>query len=156
MSNSLVGGIKNRGLGYLEQAAERYAKMTYEVLRRELAMGLKSITYSYKGNPNNRFVGTFTAEFVPWVQTHELRSGHRATKITFSVIAEPEQGWWALNRGHAEDIEDGSAYSIKFSEDGKRIALQIPQWNVIRFGNGTRSMYIKEDVWDKLWESVTF
>jgi hypothetical protein len=132
---NLVGNIKNRRVAQLEQACERYATMVYEVLRRELAFGFKSITYGYQGSETDRYAGTFTATFVPCHQTHKYRHGHRATHITFRVFAGEAEDNWCLSHGMVTDIESGAEMTIRFSDDGRRIAINIPDWDEIRYSS---------------------
>ena len=133
--NHLVGNIKNRRVALLEQACERYSIMAYEVLRRELAIGLKSITYGYEGSSDDLQAGTFTATFVPWEQTAKYRHGHRATLITFKVFADDEQDNWLLSDGKVFDIERCAEMTIRFSSDRRRIAINIPDWDEIRYAS---------------------
>lgn len=132
---NLVGNIKNRRVAYLEQACERYATMVYEVLRRELAMGFKSITYSYRGSDLDEHVGTFTATLIPWEQTDKYRHGHRSTEITFNVCADREESCWYLSQGKAVDVESGMEMTIRFSSDRRRVVINIPDWDEIRYAS---------------------
>ena len=133
----LVGNIKTRRLAYLEQACERYAIMAYEILRRELAMGFKSITYSYTGSEDNPNVGTFMAILIPWEETDEYRQGHRSTQISFAVSADLDEDAWALSQGTMKDIESGMVATVRFAyESFGRIAVSIPDWDEIRFASG--------------------
>lgn len=131
----LVGNIKNRRFGYLEQACERYATMVYEVLRRELAVGFQSVKTSYEGSEADEHIGTFTATMVPWEQTDKYRHGHRSTEISFSVCADSEEDFWYLSQGKAVDVETGMEMTIQFSSDGRRVAITIPDWDEIRFAS---------------------
>lgn len=131
----LVGNIKNRRFGYLEQACERYATMVYEVLRRELAVGFQSVKTSYDGNEHDEHVGTFTAVMIPWVQTTKFRHGHRSTQVSFTVCADREENWWYLSQGRVIDIETGMEMTIQFSSDGRKVAITIPDWDEIRFAS---------------------
>ncbi|MBI2030777.1 hypothetical protein HYT05_04085 [Candidatus Kaiserbacteria bacterium] len=157
----LVGNIKKHRLGYLEQACERYAIMAYEVLRRELAMGFKSITYSYEGDDGYKCAGNFVATFIPWEQTNDYRHGHRSTEIQFRVCADPEEDHWILSGGIVRDIESGMTATIRF-ERGTfgRIALTIPEWYEIRFASGAYHTQeavtpLNKEPWGNLHESVT-
>ena len=132
---NLIGNIKNRRLAYLEQACERYATMVYEVLRRELAMGFKSITYSYQGSGEDEHVGTFRATLVPWEQTDKYRHGHRSTRIIFNVCADQDLDCWHLSAGKATDIESGMEMSVRFDRSFGRVAIVIPEWDEIRFAS---------------------
>ena len=134
--HNLVGNIKNRSMGYLEQACQRYSTMAYEVLRRELAVGFKSITYSYYGDDADRFFGTFTATLIPFEQTDKYRHGHRATKIKFDIQADQEEDCWYLSNGQLVDLDGGMEASIHFTRDAfKRVAIIIPDWDEIRFAS---------------------
>lgn len=132
----LVGNIQKRSLGYLEQACERYALMAYEILRRELAIGFRSTTYSYRGHPEDQYVGTFTATLIPWEEADEYRHGHCWTRISFNVCAVPEESWWVLGDGKILNLDGDTIATIRFSEDGRRLALNIPEWDEIRFASG--------------------
>ncbi len=135
MMKHLVANIPNRSFGYIEQVCERYAVMAYEVLRRELAIGFRSVKISYTGSPNDSRVGTFKAVMVPWHQTNEYRHGHRSTQISFNVCADPEEDHWHLSQGKMVDIESGMQMTIQFSSDGRRLAVTIPDWDEIRFAS---------------------
>ena len=157
---NLVGNIKNRRLSYLEQGCERYATMVYEVLRRELAMGFKSITYSYEGNDTDEHVGTFTATLVPWEQTDKYRHGHRSTQIKFNVCADRDEDDWHLSGGTATDIESGMEMTIRFCHSFGRIAINIPAWDEIRFAsNAGHDQHavtpLNKHQWGNLYDSVT-
>jgi hypothetical protein len=158
---NLVGSIKNRRVALLEQACERYSIMAYEVLRRELAIGLKSITYGYEGSSDNLQAGTFTATFVPWEQTAKYRHGHRATHITFKVFADDEQDNWLLSDGKVFDIECCAEMTIRFSDDGRRIAIKIPDWDEIRYSShadqGQEAVTtLNKEPWGTLMDFVIF
>lgn len=130
---NLIGGIKNRKLAYLEQGCERYAIMAYEVLRRELAMGFKSVKYSYTGDEDGR-TGLFTATFIPWEQSMEDKHGHRSTEVTFHI--EATEGSWRLSHGAMKDLGTGMAATIRFTHGAfRRIVLNIPEWDEIRYAS---------------------
>ena len=134
--HNLVGNIKNRNMGYLEQVCERYAAMAYEVLRRELAMGFKSITYSYYGDENDRFFGTFTATLIPFEQTDKYRHGHRSTLIRFDIQADQEEDCWYLSNGRITDVQSSMEAKIAFTRGSiKRIAIYITDWDEVRFAS---------------------
>ncbi len=132
---NLVGSIKNRRVAYLEQVCERFAIMVYEVFCRELAIGFKSITYSYLGSPEDERVGTFLAHFVPWQQTDKYRHGHREIKVSFEVCALPKGQKWRLSSGLAIDVATNATMTIRFSHDRRRIAINIPNWDEIRYAS---------------------
>lgn len=58
--------IRNHRPATLEQACERYAIMAFELLNRRLAIGIRSIKYSYNTDKKNPAGGTFTGTFIPW------------------------------------------------------------------------------------------
>lgn len=132
---NLVGSIKNRRVAYLEQVCERYATMVYEVFCRELAIGFKSITYSYLGSPEDERVGTFLAHFVPWQQTDKYRHGHREIKVSFEVSADPMEDHWHLSSGLAIDVASNVTMTIRFSTNRRLVAINIPNWDEIRFAS---------------------
>ncbi len=153
---NLVGNIKNKRVALLEQACERYAIMAYEVLRRELAIGFKSIAYGYQGSEDDPHAGTFTATFVPWEQTDKYRHGHRETKIIFKVRADQEEDSWYLSDGKAFDVATGMEMSIRFSSDGHRIAINIPDWYEIRYAsNADHSQESVTPLGQEPWGNLT-
>lgn len=157
---NLIGNIRNRRVAYLEQACERYAIMVYEVLRRELAMGFKSITYSYRGSDQDAHVGTFTATLVPWEQTSKYRHGHRSTEITFCICADSTEDCWHLSGGKAIDIESGMEMTICFSSDGRRVVIYIPCWDEIRYAsNADHDQHavtpLDREPWGNLVDTIT-
>lgn len=135
---NLIGRKKNRDIGNVEQVCERYAAMAYELFRRELAMGFKSITYSYTGDDtggNN--VGHFSATFIPREETGYVphaRFGHRNTRVTFRVIAEAGTGAWVLTDGRVFELDGIARAFIRFSLDYGSLGLHIPSWDLIRVG----------------------
>ncbi len=156
----LIGNIKDRRLAYLEQACERYAIMAYEVLRRELAIGFKSVTYSYLGSTDDERVGTFVGTFVPWEQTDKYHHGHRATEIILKICADPDEDHWIFSGGIMRDIENGMIATIRFSSDARCIALNIPVWDEIRFASsadhGQEAVtQLHKEPWGNLFDRVT-
>ncbi len=134
--------------------------MVYEVLRRELAMNFKSITYSYKGDEDDGKAGTFTATFVPWEQTDKYRHGHRSTEIKFNICADREKGTWTLSNGTVKDIEGEWVATVRFTHDGHNIALNISEWYEIRLANGayhTREAVtpLNKEPWPNLYNHHT-
>jgi hypothetical protein len=159
----LVANLQNRRFGYIEQACERYATMVYEVLRRELAIGFRSVKTSYTGSPEDQHVGTFTATMIPWQQTDKYRHGDRSTKVSFTVCADSEEDFWYLSQGKVVDIESGMQMTIQFSQDGRRIAITIPEWDEIRFASnadhvGDKSVFsisAGQKPWENLVDCIT-
>jgi len=134
--HNLIMNIRDRNIGNLEQACERYAIMAYEVLWRELAVGFKSITYSYIGDKNDRFLGAFIATMIPFKQTGKYRHGHRAIQIRFDIQADQQENCWHLSDGRMTDAVGGMQSCICFSRGAfKRIAVIIPDWDEMRFAS---------------------
>ena len=156
----LVGNIKTRRLAYLEQACQRYAIMAYEVLRRELAIGFKSVTYSYNGSVDNPATGVFTAMLIPWEQTDKYHHGHRSTEISFAVCALPEADQWALSQGKMKDLNTGMVATIRFAHESfGRIAISIPAWDEIRYASSADHSLaavtpLHKEPWGNLYDSI--
>ncbi len=159
----LVANLQNRRFGYIEQACERYATMAYEVLWRELAIGFRSVKVSYTGSPEYQYVGTFTATMIPWQQTSKYRHGGRSTEVSFTVCADSQEDFWYLSQGKLVDIESGMQMTIQFSQDGRRIAITIPEWDEIRFASnadhaGDKSVFsisAGQKPWENLVDCIT-
>jgi hypothetical protein len=75
------------------------------------------------------------ATLEPWEQTNKYRHGHRKTRIMFNVYADREENNWCLSDGRVTDVESGTEMPIRFSSDGRRIAINIPDWDEIRFAS---------------------
>ncbi len=155
----IVGSIKDRRLGYLEQTCERYAVMVYEVLRRELAIGFKSIKYSYGAAGDN--TGTFTATFIPWKQTNEYKHGHRSTEVKFQIDGDSQNKEWIMSKGTVTDIESSEIATIRFTHGCfRRVAINIPYWNEIRFASnadhqGEEAVTpLNKEPWANLYDSI--
>ena len=163
LMKNIVENIKSRRIAHLEQTCERYATMVYEVLRRRLAMGFKSITYSYEGSEADEYSGTFTATLVPWEQTNKYRHGHRSTQIKFNVRADPDGVHWHLSGGTATDIESGMEMTIQFPHSIGRVVITIPEWDEIRYASnadhrGEDSVFeisAGQEPWGNFYDSIT-
>jgi hypothetical protein len=130
--------IKDRSLPVLEQSCERYALMTYEVFRGEVACGLKSIGFSYKKHSDDfPDHGIFTATFMPFTG---VRTGHKATQVTFVIYRGPDD-YWELKGCQVHDLENPSEdpEEVTFTEEGCLVAVSAYDealGECFRIGNG--------------------
>ena len=77
--------IRNRRMAVLEQACERYAVMAFETMNGRLAIGVRSIRYSYDDHKYRDAWGIFHAEFVPWQVSDYPRLTNRMVMIDFDI-----------------------------------------------------------------------
>lgn len=119
-------GIKNKRLAILEQACERYAIMAYETASKRLAIGMKSIRYSYDNHPDRANVGLFTAEFVP--QETRPNKTERAVLVNWLLEA-LNNGQWRLFEGtlatHDEYLNQPKHWKVQWSfQDGQAMKIR--------------------------------
>lgn len=110
--------IKGRDFSVLEQACERYAIMAFETLNGCLAIGLKSIQYSYRNDRKPGF-GEFRAKFIPRKQLGKPARQKQTVVIVWSI--EPlASGLWRLHDGIAieQNFSERKTHVVGWSHDG--------------------------------------
>lgn len=115
--------IKRHSLAVLEQACERYAIMTFETLNGRLAIGLRSITYSYFNHGEREGMGTFRAIFLPWERSDMPSRQNRGMGLEWDIEALPD-GRWRLSNGLVSVQNEPGGRDIEWSEDGLCMAFR--------------------------------
>ena len=117
-----IGNIKNQRLAILEQACERYATMAFETLNGRLAIGLKSITYSYVKEEENG--GTFTASYTPWNVSDCPNRADRIVTVSWYVDVLPD-GTYRLSEGMTAVQGEPGHHNILWAKDGSCMAFSL-------------------------------
>ena len=131
--------IKDHRLAALEQACERYAIMAFETLNDCLAIGLRSIKYSYKNDKKDDRVGYFTATFVPWDSISvTLRRKDRSVGVAWRIEA-LASGRWRLYDGLAKVQDTTGGFEIFWNQTGRYMIFEKINGNEVYASQGYKS-----------------
>lgn len=115
--------ITDKDLGKLEQGCERYAIMAFEALNECLAIGLKSIIYSYDDHASAP-IGCFTATFIPKNVSDCPKKADRHITVECE-IHDHTPGMWCL-ADCIVTVQGEQKYRNAFwSEDGKHMVFRL-------------------------------
>lgn len=135
-----LGNIKSQRLAVLEQACERYAIMAFETLNGRLAIGLKSITYSYKSDERREDGGTFTASFTPWNVSDCPKEVDRIVDVAWYIQA-LNDGRWDLSDGMASVQGEPGLAQVLWGKDAGCMAFRFKDKIVHSVGSKHCSIY---------------
>ena len=132
--------IKDHRLAVLEQACERYAIMAFETLNGCLAIGLRSIKYSYENDKKNDRVGHFTATFIPWDSNSGAQQRKdRSVGVTWRIEA-LASGGWRLYDG-LSTVQDAAigGFEIFWNRTGQYMIFEKINGNEVYASKGYKS-----------------
>lgn len=135
----------SKRLSALDQLAQRFAIMIFEVFRKQLAYDFKSITYTYQGTTAGGCIdgaGTFTATFTPFEMDSHWKLG---TKVLFHIRTYMEEDQWILTEGRVLDLQDNQIGTVRFAENGEVVAIHILANNTFHAGNSPRAEVLNSE-----------